>query len=188
MSQNSHARSWALEEFVDYLHLLARLHLGPKPEGRIDPEDVVQQTLLEAQQKLHQFHGQTKAELAGWLRRALTNNLADAVRAVNCAKRDVRRERSLDEALDQSASRIEAWLAAEQSSPSERAERNEQVVRLSCALAALPQPQREAVVLRHFEGWSLAAIAERLNRTQPAVVGLLQRGLKNLRQALAERN
>jgi RNA polymerase sigma-70 factor (ECF subfamily) len=186
MSQNTEATAWALEEFIDYLHLLARLQLGPRPEGRIDPSDVVQQTLLEAQQKLQQFHGHSKAELAAWLRQALTHNLADAFRALNRAKRDVNRERSLEEALDQSASRLEAWLAADQSSPSQRAERNEQVVRLSQALAKLPEPQREAVVLRHFEGWSLAAIAQHLGRTQAAVVGLLQRGLKNLRQALAE--
>ena len=55
---------------------------------------------------------------------------------------------------------MHAWLAAEQSSPSQRALRKEYSVRLAAALAQLPEPQREAVALRHLEGWSLADIAD----------------------------
>jgi RNA polymerase sigma-70 factor (ECF subfamily) len=177
---------WAPERFLDYLRLLARLHLGARPQARLDPSDVVQQTLLEAQQKLHQFRGTTDAERAAWLRQILAHNLADARRAAGRAKRDVARERSLEAELEQSSLRLQAWLVAEQSSPSQRAEHNEQGVLLARALAQLPEPQREAVVLRHLEGWPLADIARHLGRTQAAVVGLLQRGLKGLRTLLRE--
>jgi RNA polymerase sigma-70 factor (ECF subfamily) len=177
----------ALERYVDYLRLLARLQLGARLQGHLEPSDVVQQTLLEAQQRLHQFRGGTEAEMAGWLRQILAHNLADALRALGRAKRDVSRERSLEAALEASSCRLQAWLAAEQSSPSQQAERHEQGVRLAQALATLPEPQREAVVLRHFEGWPLADIARHLGRTQAAVVGLLQRGLKGLRAFLQER-
>jgi RNA polymerase sigma-70 factor (ECF subfamily) len=175
-----------LERFVDYLRLLARLHLGSRHPGRLEPSDIVQQTLLEAQRKRHQFRGTSEAEMAGWLRQMLAHNLADAQRALDRARRDVRRERSLEAALEESSCRLGSWLAADQSSPSQHAERNEQAVRLAGALAALPEPQREAVVLRHFEGWPLADIARHLGRTQAAVVGLLQRGLKSLRGILQE--
>jgi RNA polymerase sigma-70 factor (ECF subfamily) len=188
MDPSGQPSGWNLESFVDYLRLLARLQLGTRLQGRIEPSDVVQQTLLEAHQKLHQFCGRTEAELAAWLRQSLAHNLADALRAQGRAKRDVARQRSLEAALDESSSRLEAWLAADQSSPSQRAQRNEDVLRLAQALAELPQPQREAVVLRHFEGRSLADIAQHLGRTQAAVVGLLQRGLKNLRGLLHERD
>jgi RNA polymerase sigma-70 factor (ECF subfamily) len=180
------APEWALEGYLDYLRLLARLQLGARHRGQLDPSDVVQQTLLEAQRKLHQFRGRSEAELAGWLRQILAHTLADAARALHRAKRDVDRQRSLEAELDASSARLHDWLAAEQSSPSQRAERNEQVVRLARALAALPDAQREAVILRHFEGRSLGEIARQLGRTPAAVVGLLQRGLKGLRGALQE--
>jgi RNA polymerase sigma-70 factor (ECF subfamily) len=96
------------------------------------------------------------------------------------------RERSLEAALDESSSRLEAWLAAEQSSPSQRAERGEQVARLAEALAGLPEAQREALVLHHWQGWTLAQIAGHLGRSPAAVAGLLKRGLKQLRDLLKE--
>src|SRR6266542_1785627 len=181
MSQAGESSGWALDQFREYLRLLARMQLGTRLQAQMDASDVVQQTLLEAQQHLDQFRGGSAPELAAWLRRILARNLADAARAAGRAKRDVARERSLEAALDESASRLEGWLQAEQSSPSQQAERKEQAVLLAEALAQLPGPQREAVVLRHLEGWPLADIARHFDRSQPAVVGLLQRGLKNLR-------
>jgi RNA polymerase sigma-70 factor (ECF subfamily) len=98
----------------------------------------------------------------------------------------VARERSLQAALDESASHLEGWLAAEQSSPSQQAARHERAVRLAAALAALPENQREAVTLRHFHGCSLVEIGQRLDCSTAAVTGLLHRGLKNLRNQLHE--
>jgi RNA polymerase sigma-70 factor, ECF subfamily len=176
----------ALERHRAYLRLLARLHLDPRLRGKLDPSDVVQQTLLQAHQGLGQFRGRSDGELAAWLRQILARNLAHAVRDLGREKRDVGRERSLEQALDASSSRLEAWLAAEQSSPSQRAQRNEQLLRLAQALADLPEAQREAVVLHYWQGQSLAEIGEQLGRTPAAVAGLLHRGLKQLRGLLQE--
>jgi RNA polymerase sigma-70 factor (ECF subfamily) len=76
------------------------------------------------------------------------------------------------------------WLAAEQSSPSQGAEKHEEALRLAEALARLPEAQREALVLQHWEGWPLAQIGERLGRSPAAVAGLIKRGLKQLRSLL----
>src|SRR5262249_9943767 len=123
-----------LERFRSYLHLLARMNLDARLRGKLDASDVVQQTLLQAYRALSQFRGQTEAELASWLRQILARNLEHAVRDFSRDKRDVGRERSLQAALDASSARLEAWLAAEQSSPSQRAAHNEQVLRLAEAL------------------------------------------------------
>jgi RNA polymerase sigma-70 factor (ECF subfamily) len=175
-----------LERFRSYLLLLARVRLDPMVRAKVGASDVVQQTLFDAHRDLAQFRGRTVAEQAAWLRQILARNLANVVRDLRRDKRDLAREQPLQAALDESASRLEAWLAAEQSSPSQRVERQERAVRLAEALAALPENQREAVVLRHWHGCSLAEIGERLGCTTAAVTGLLHRGLRKLRQQLQD--
>jgi RNA polymerase sigma-70 factor (ECF subfamily) len=173
-----------LERFRSYLLLLARVRLDPIVRAKVGASDVVQQTLLEAHRDLAQFRGRTAGEQAAWLRHILARNLANVLRDLRRDKRDVAREQPLQAALDESASRLELWLAAEQSSPSQQAERHERAVRLAEALATLPENQREAVVWRHWHGCSLVEIGERLGCTTAAVTGLLHRGLRNLRKQL----
>jgi RNA polymerase sigma-70 factor (ECF subfamily) len=175
-----------LERFRSYLVILARLKLDRKLCGKLDASDIVQQTMLEAHQALESFRGDDLAAQAAWLRRILARNLANAVRDLTRAKRDVRKERSLQAYFDASASRLDGWLTAQQSSPSQKLERHERALQLAEALAQLPESQRDAVVLRHFQSLPLEEIAEQLDCTTAAVTGLLQRGLKNLRKFLAD--
>jgi RNA polymerase sigma-70 factor (ECF subfamily) len=175
-----------LELFRSYLRLLARLHLAPQLRGKLDPSDIVQQTLLQAYQALDQFRGRSEAELAAWLRQILARNLVGAVRDFGRAMRDLAREQSLQAALDASSVRLEAWLAFAGSSPSQQAQRSEQALRLAEALEQLPEAQREALVLQHWHGWSLAQIAGHMNRSPAAVAGLIKRGLRQLREGFPE--
>ena len=175
-----------LEQFRAYLRLLARTQVDDRLQGKIDLSGVVQQTLMEAYRSWERFVDRSEAEVAAWLRRALANNLTDEVRRLVVGKRDVGRERSLESALEQSSARLEAWLAAGQSSPSERLQRHEQAMRLAAALNELPESQRRAVELRHLHGQSLAEVAAALGCTKAAVVGLLHRGVHKLRGLLAE--
>ena len=173
----------ALDRYRSYLLLLARLQLETRAQQKLDPSDVVQQTLLEAHAKQRQFRGDD-AGLVAWLRRALANNLRDAVRALRRGKRDARREVSIEAAVEQSSARLGDWLAAHHSSPSQKAARNEDLLRMAEALAALPDAQREAVVLHHLQGWSLSEVATQLQRSDAAVAGLLHRGLQQLRRLM----
>ena len=173
----------AVEDYRDYLHLLARLQLDPRLRGKLDPSDVVQQTLVKAHQHRGQFRGGTEAERAGWLRRILANTLIDAARKY---QRELNVQQPLEQAVDASSARIEAWLAADQSSPSERAGRQEQLLHLARALAQLPEDQRVVVEMHHLRDGSVAEIAAALGRTEAAVAGLLRRGLKKLRTLLQE--
>jgi RNA polymerase sigma-70 factor (ECF subfamily) len=176
-----------LEPYRAYLRLLARLHLAPQLRGKLDPSDVVQQTLLQAYQALDQFRGHSDAQWAAWLRQILARNLARAVRDFGRARRDLAREYSLQAALDASSARLEAWLAADQSSPSRRVEKEEEALRLAEALEQLPEAQREALILQHWQGLSVAEIGVHLGRSPEAVAGLIKRGLKRMRLLMQER-
>jgi RNA polymerase sigma-70 factor, ECF subfamily len=175
-----------LARFRPYLRFLAEVQLHPRWQSKLDASDLVQQTLLEAHAGLGGFRGQTEAELAGWLRAILAHRLQNALRDLLRGRRDARRERSLQEELQASSARLEAWLADERSSPSEQAQRGERARRLAEALEQLPQAQRQAVVLQYWHGWTLRQIADHLGRTPPAVAGLLQRGLRQLRSLMQE--
>jgi RNA polymerase sigma-70 factor (ECF subfamily) len=172
-------------QFRSYLYLLARSHICPRHRARLDPSDIVQQTLLQAHQKQDQFRGRSNAELLAWLRQILANKVADAVRGLARAKRDVGRERSLYHELNDSFSRVDGWLAAAQSSPSQQVARAEELVHLADALTSLPPAQREAIVLHHLQGLPLAEVGEQLEKTPAAVAGLLHRGLKRLRELMS---
>lgn len=116
----------------------------------------------------------------------LLHNLIDMMRAFRREKRDVAREQAIRATIDQSTARLSACLVAQQESPQSQVLQDEQGLRLAEALAMLPEPQREALVLQHFHGWSVAQIAEQMGRSRTAVAGLLKRGLQKLRQQLRE--
>jgi RNA polymerase sigma-70 factor (ECF subfamily) len=173
-----------LERYREYLHLLARLQLGRRLQGKLDPSDLVQLALLRAYQSLHQVRGASECERAAWLRKVFATTTADEVKRYGRGKRDVGLERSLLTSLDETSTRLEAWLAADQSSPSQQALRHEQLLLLADALAALPEDQRQAIELHHLAGYSVADVGTQLGRTRAAVAGLLRRGLRELRQRL----
>jgi RNA polymerase sigma-70 factor (ECF subfamily) len=176
-----------LEAHRNYLTLLARLQIGRRLQGKADAADVVQETFLEAQRGFAHFRGDTEAEFAGWLRRILAATLAHLIRRYFGTRgRDVRLERELGDALDQSSHALDAALADKHSSPSQRASRNEQAVLLADALERLPADYREVIILRHLEGHTFPETARRLGRTVDAVEKLWVRALARLRRSLGE--
>jgi RNA polymerase sigma-70 factor, ECF subfamily len=188
METTSEGTSGQLERYREYLCLLARLQLDGRLRAKVDLSGVVQQTLLEAFQALQRFPAQGHDLTLAWLRQILANNLRDEVRKFTAGVRDAARERSLEAALDESSSGLEAWLAADHSSPSQQAERNERLLALADALARLPEDQRRAVELHHLQSRPLAEVSRLMERSKGAVAALLFRGLKQLRELLRERD
>jgi RNA polymerase sigma-70 factor (subfamily 1) len=174
-----------LDGFRDDLLLLARRQVDRRLWDTVDLSGVVQQTLLEAWLAWEQFRRLSEAEKPAWLRRALAANLLDELRKRRAQKRDVRRESSLDEALEASSARLGAWLASEESTPSQKAIRNEQATALDAALARLPGDQRKAVEL-HLQGRTLAEMARETGKSEAAVAKDVSRGIKKLHALLAE--
>jgi RNA polymerase sigma-70 factor (ECF subfamily) len=135
---------------------------------RVAPEDVLQETLLEASRKLDGFERQSDgASFYRWLVGIARNKVNEAHRAGASKKRAAEVE-------------LDGDPARTQTSPSGHAMRAEGAVHLAEALARLPERQAEAVRLRYLEGMSLAETADRLACTEAAVKALVARGLSAL--------
>lgn len=170
-----------LTSYEPALLLWAKVQLPHWVRGKLDPVDLVQQTLLEALATPGRFADRPGHEVLAYLRRALANNLIDAVRKFASAREDLS-----PDALAKSSMRLAEWLAADQTSPSERADRNERFDRLAAALTDLPDSQRLAVEMRYLLGMKVSEIAHALARSEGAVSLLLHRALAALRCTLAE--
>jgi RNA polymerase sigma-70 factor (ECF subfamily) len=174
-----------LELYRGYLALLARLQIGRRLRGKVEAADLVQDTFEEALRHFPGFRGTTEAELVCWLRHILAGLLANVVRRYYDTRgRDVRLERELADALDQSSRALDQGLVAAHSTPSQRAARREQAVLLADALGRLPEDYREVIVLHHLEGLTFPEVARHLGRTVDSVKNLWARGLAQLRRSL----
>jgi RNA polymerase sigma-70 factor (ECF subfamily) len=143
------------------------------------PSDLVQETSLRAFSGLSTFSGTTEAEWFAWLKRIFRNQAAQSLRDTRRKKRDAPSTVPLDgpEALA---------AAARQESPSQVTSLQEEWRLLLAHLYQLPDDQRDAIWLCHLKELPVAEAARRLGKTEPAVAGLLQRGLKALRARMVE--
>jgi RNA polymerase sigma-70 factor (ECF subfamily) len=174
-----------LELYRGYLKQLARKQLRGDLPGKVDGSDLVQETFLRAQRTFADFRGQTEADLLAWLRQILVRNVAACVRRYRLAQlRDLRRERSIEPAGEQSSRAGRNWLVDSGDSPSKQAAQNEEGVLLVSALDQLPELYREILVMRHLEGLTFPEISARTGRTCGSIQKIWVRALKRLHRML----
>lgn len=156
----------------DAARLLAR-RLLPRVLGyagrmlgdRAEAEDVAQEAMLRLWKVAPEWR-QGEAKVSTWIYRVVVNLCTDRLRA-----RRRHRAEALDdvaEPADGAASVVARMIEADR------------MAALDLALAALPERQREAVVLRHIEGFSNPEIAEILQIGVEAVESLTARGKRAL--------
>ena len=174
-----------LAAYGEYLKLLARVQIGRRLQGKLDASDLVQETFLDAHRQIANFRGDSEGELLSWLRRILAGQVAMTLRRYVGGKgRDVNLERGIAAQIEQSSRAMDGNLIGSHTTPSQHAARREQSVLLADALAHLSEDHREAIVLRHLEGLSLADTAARMGRSEDSVQKLYVRGLINLRRLM----
>lgn len=157
----------------------ATYKLPSNARGKLDPADLVQQTLLEVLAVPGKLTGRPDHEVLAYLRRALTNNITDAARKYA-------RDGFSPDLAGQSSISLAGWLAAPDTSPSERAARNEKFERLATAIFDLPDDQRTAVEMKYLQGMRVKDIAAAFGRTEGAVSLLLHRALTAMRGVLQD--
>ena len=179
-SGDQQALGQILDAYRDYLRMLARGRVGQELRVRLDPSDLVQETLLEAQRDFGQFAGCSEGELTAWLRRILARNLADQLKHHQSQKRDIGRQQPLDMLIEQA----HEALAAPLSTPSQHAARREQAVLMASAMAQLPPDYQQVIILRHLEGRSFEEVAATMHRSLGAARMLWMRAIERLGQLL----
>lgn len=175
-----------LERFRGYLEVLARVGLDPQVRRRVSASDVVQETLLEAFKSREDCAGWGVPRQAAWLRRILAHNLLNVERDHRRGKRAIGKERSIEEALRQSSSRVEEWLRSLDPSPSEGAIRREESERLVHALSALSEVCLDILTLRFIHDFTLDQIGERLGLTRYLVTKELRLTVEELQRRLKD--
>ncbi|MEQ9406099.1 MAG: RNA polymerase sigma factor [Fuerstiella sp.] len=171
-----------LEKYREYLGLLGRMQLDDQLAGKVDVSGVVQLSLFEVIRS--GWESRSEDERLPLLRRVFANNLLDEIRKFRTEARDVKRERSIEQAVEQSASKLNFWLRSDHSTPSQKAVKAEEQLRLVTAMACLPTGQRQAIELHHLQGLPLECIGERMKKNKGAVAALIFRGTKKLRELL----
>lgn len=170
-----------LHRYRQYLVLLARLQCDPRWQRLMDPSDLAQQTLLKAHENFGQFRGGSEAELLGWLRRILTNQLLDAVRKFQREDKEAVR---IQASVESTSLRLDAFLQSQGPQPGEQLLHEERLLQLARALEELPEDQRQAVEWHYLKEESVKDIGQWMERSPASVSGLLRRGLQRLREIL----
>jgi RNA polymerase sigma-70 factor (ECF subfamily) len=158
------------------LHALIRLRLGPSLRSRIESGDVLQAVLARSWQRLEQFRGEDRDSLMAWLARIAETEIRDQAERVGRQRRDAARDVPLDAVAETLPARVRTALS--------QAILDERRGRFERALEALPEEQRELIVLRRLEELDWAEIGRRLGRTPDACRVATARALAALTLAL----
>ena len=170
------------------LRRMIEVRLDDRLAGRIDPSDVLQESFLDVQNRLHELRN-VDVPLFVWLRAKVANRLIDLHRFhVGAKKRSARREISLFRGAmpRASSSSLASQLLGRMTSASNAAMRAEIRVRVQEALNGMEDMDREVLVLRHFEDLSNAETAATLQISANAASNRYIRALKRLKTALSD--
>jgi RNA polymerase sigma-70 factor, ECF subfamily len=162
--------------------------LGGRLAGRVDPDDVLQESYLAAVQRLEHYGRDASATPFVWLRMIVLQVLIDVHRRhMGTKKRDAGKELPIFGQYPQATSASMAIrLVGDCTSPSQAAIRGESLDLVERAIAAMDPIDQEILALRHFEELSNNEVAEVLNIQPKAASIRYVRALKRLKEVLAE--
>jgi RNA polymerase sigma-70 factor, ECF subfamily len=147
--------------------------------GSEDASDIAQNCLLDIWQHLQDVRGNTAAQVEAWVRAVGRNGNLDAARHARQQQRDIRRQIALPQ--DSQGGML---LAADTSSPSQRATHHEEEALREKALGRLDADDRQVLRLRFQEERTWPEIAQDMGRSEAAVKRLYYRAVKRWKDAL----
>lgn len=165
------ARSELLDRHRERLRRMVMVRLDRRLLPRLDPSDVVQEALAEADQKLSDYLRKRPVPFYPFLRRLAWEHLVRLhEQHVKARRRSVLREAcAISHLSDESTAQLVEKLAQSSLAPEHRLLDAELKSRMMAGLAQLPDNDRELLVLRYLEHLSNREIAEILELTEGAV-------------------
>ena len=180
------ARHRLLARHRSRLRQMVAVHLDRRLAARIDPSDVVQETLMDAARDLPDYLRERPLPFYPWLRQLARQRLDRLHRDhIRRHRRSVVREEGHGLLLpDPSADALANLLKASGTSPSRQLIRDEMSRRIQDAMNRLGPNDRELLVMRHLEEMSVAEIGAVLGIGAGAVRTRHVRALARLRSIL----
>ena len=156
--------------------------------GLLSADDVCQEAYVSVFRQIKSFQPHDEQAFERWLRTIANRKLVDLIRAQRAAKRgggkvvDARRPR------EDTSSMIELLdiLAVHERTPSRSAAHRELVRIVQDALDGLKEDYREVLQLRYIQSLSVAETAEKMGRSDGAVMMLCNRGLQQLEEVIGD--
>jgi RNA polymerase sigma-70 factor (ECF subfamily) len=174
------ALSDLLDAHRNYLRVLAASCLHREMQGKADPSDVVQGTLLKVHESFRHFRGTTELEWMSWLRKILVNHLSDFQKGFRRERRSVTREQSLGSLVDRSSAMLRNLGPAPGPSPSQDAQRREAAALVADAIAELEPEDRDVIILRNLHELDWNTVGERTGRSPDAARMLWARAMQRV--------
>lgn len=181
------ALSEALAIHRERLWRMVNFRMDARLRGRVDPDDVLQEAFLAAEQRLEHFRDEASHSVFIWLRLIVAQTLVDVHRRhLEAEMRDVRREVSINNAplMHSTSVSLADRLVGSLTSPSQAAQQRELSRQLMAALERMEPIDQEIIALRHFEDLSNIEVAEALNLKPSAASNRYIRALGRFRDVL----
>jgi RNA polymerase sigma-70 factor (ECF subfamily) len=184
-SGDAEALNTLFQRYHGHMVDLARRRLGPRLRIKEEADDLAQTTFREATRDFGQYRYRGEGSLLRWLVQILQNKIRDKAEYYSASKRDVSRERPVEDLrpgdVPGGASRLEA--PSEDLSVTRQVQRNEEFSILHETLKKLSPDHRKAITLVFFRGLTLRQAGERMGgRSEDAVRMLLRRAEGRLRE------
>lgn len=141
----------------EYLRRIVDTRLYGPVRTRVDPSDIVQETLLAASRRVDDFLARRPTSFRIWLRQQAIERLIDVKRQHLRLKRDARRECTINDA---SSMAIAAGVLGDRAS--ELLIRRELVDAVRRAMLSMAEQDRDIMLMRHGEQLTTAETAELL--------------------------
>ena len=183
------ARGALLVRHRDRLRRMVAVRLDPRLAARVDPSDVVQETLAEADRRLNDYLRDQPLPFYPWLRQLAGERLgAEYRRHIRAARRSIGREIPDWELPEGSVLVLADRLLDRGTGPSEAARRQEQRDRVQRALAELSAADCEVLALRYLEELSAREVGAVLGIGEEAAKKRALRALRRLQELLKPHN